>query len=207
MSQNISTRELGRRVGITEAGLRQAERRGRIKREPDGTWNVDRVRRDLGERTCRPDVRHDIGGNEHAAWQTSGPNTESRSISVRELARTIGTSHTLLQKAERNGRIKREPDGTWNIDRVRQGLAVKLPPSGGRPRKAAATPPWATTPRQVAPPATKIIGPARAIYDELEQARHALSRAAQLVARHYPDILRLDAARDAAIAAQERPEA
>lgn len=46
--------------------------------------------------------------------------------------------------------------------------------------------------------------PARSIHAELEVARRALERAARQMAALYPEVLRIDAARDAAIAAQER---
>lgn len=42
--------------------------------------------------------------------------------SARELARRIGISHTAIQKAERAGRIAREPDGTWDVDKARRHL-------------------------------------------------------------------------------------
>jgi hypothetical protein len=44
-----STREAARRIGITETALRKAEGSGRITREPDGTWDVDKTRRRLVE--------------------------------------------------------------------------------------------------------------------------------------------------------------
>lgn len=46
--------------------------------------------------------------------------------------------------------------------------------------------------------------PALSIHAELEVARRALVRAARQMAALYPEVLRIDAARDAAIAAQER---
>jgi hypothetical protein len=44
-----STREAARRIGITETALRKAEGSGRIAREPDGTWDIDKTRRRLVE--------------------------------------------------------------------------------------------------------------------------------------------------------------
>jgi hypothetical protein len=44
-----STREAARRIGVTETALRKAEAIGRIGREPDGQWDVDRTRRRLVE--------------------------------------------------------------------------------------------------------------------------------------------------------------
>jgi hypothetical protein len=44
-----STREAARRIGVTETALRKAEARGRIVREPDGQWDVDKTRRRMVE--------------------------------------------------------------------------------------------------------------------------------------------------------------
>jgi hypothetical protein len=44
-----STREAARRIGVSEAALRKAEGSGRIAREPDGRWDVDKTRRRLVE--------------------------------------------------------------------------------------------------------------------------------------------------------------
>jgi hypothetical protein len=45
-----------------------------------------------------------------------------RTASARELAQRIGISHTAIQKAERIGRIAREPDGTWDVAKARRHL-------------------------------------------------------------------------------------
>ena len=44
-----STREVARRIGITETALRKAEGTGRIARELDGSWDVEKTRRRLVE--------------------------------------------------------------------------------------------------------------------------------------------------------------
>ncbi len=38
-----STRELARRIGVTETALRKAEAKGRIKRKPDRQWAVEKT--------------------------------------------------------------------------------------------------------------------------------------------------------------------
>ncbi len=48
--------------------------------------------------------------------------------SAREVARRLGVSHTAIQKAERAGRILREPDGRWDIDRVRRDMTETAAP-------------------------------------------------------------------------------
>jgi hypothetical protein len=44
-----STREAARRIGVSETALRKAESTGRIAREPDGQWDIDKTRRRLVE--------------------------------------------------------------------------------------------------------------------------------------------------------------
>jgi hypothetical protein len=51
-----------------------------------------------------------------------------RITSERELARRIGISHTAIQKAEAAGRIAREPDGTWDIEKTRRRLIETADP-------------------------------------------------------------------------------
>ena len=42
--------------------------------------------------------------------------------STREAARRLGVSDTTMHKAERTGRITREPDGRWDIAKTRARL-------------------------------------------------------------------------------------
>ena len=44
-----STREAARRIGLSDTAMHKAERSGRIAREPDGQWDVDKTRRSLSE--------------------------------------------------------------------------------------------------------------------------------------------------------------
>ena len=46
-----------------------------------------------------------------------------RTSSNRELARHIGVSETAVRRAEKAGRIKREPDGAWDLARVKAAWA------------------------------------------------------------------------------------
>ena len=45
--------------------------------------------------------------------------------SAREIARQLGISHTAIQKAERAGRITREPNGAWDIEKVCQHIMAR----------------------------------------------------------------------------------
>ncbi len=51
-----------------------------------------------------------------------------RTNSARELARRLGISHTAIQRAERAGRISREPDGAWDVAKVRQDMLASATP-------------------------------------------------------------------------------
>ena len=71
-----------------------------------------------------------------------------RTASARELARRIGISHTAIQKAERTGRIAREPDGTWDVDKARRHLTeTALPGRSPLAPPAEASPWWLMVPK------------------------------------------------------------
>jgi hypothetical protein len=63
-----------------------------------------------------------------------------RATSAREVARRLGLSHTAIQKAERVGRIAREPDGSWDVSRVRRDMT-----ESARPGRSPLAPPMETT--------------------------------------------------------------
>ena len=44
-----STREAARRLGVSDTAIHKAERAGRIAREADGQWDIDKTRRRLTE--------------------------------------------------------------------------------------------------------------------------------------------------------------
>ena len=60
--------------------------------------------------------------------------------SARDVARRLGLSHTAIQKAELVGRISREADGSWDVERVRRDLIASAVPG----RSPLATPGDAT---------------------------------------------------------------
>lgn len=89
-----STREAARRIGVTEAALRKAATTGRIVREADGQWDVEKTRRRLIE-TADP-VRSPLAG------MPTGPSTPG-SIGTRTGAGSSlsdGTPFARLKVAE-----------------------------------------------------------------------------------------------------------
>jgi hypothetical protein len=57
---------------------------------------------------------------------------DERTTSNRELARRIGVSETAVRRAERAGRIRREPDGSWDLTKVQAAWSSNTDPSQQR---------------------------------------------------------------------------
>jgi hypothetical protein len=60
-----------------------------------------------------------------------------RVISNRELARQLGVSETAVRRAEKAGRIKREPDGSWDPARVEAAWSENTDQAQQRPKPSA----------------------------------------------------------------------
>jgi hypothetical protein len=71
--------------------------------------------------------------------------------SQREVARRLGISHTMVQKAVRSGRITPEPDGRWDVAKVRAQLASTADPAR-KTATMAAPPTFPPSPRPAAKP-------------------------------------------------------
>ena len=56
-----------------------------------------------------------------------------RTTSNRELARQLEVSETAVRRAERAGRIVREPDGVWDLPKVKAAWAGNTDPAQQRP--------------------------------------------------------------------------
>jgi hypothetical protein len=64
---------------------------------------------------------------------------DARTSSNRELARQLGVSETAVRRAEKAGRIKREPDGGWDLARVKAAWASNTDQVQQRPKPGAGT--------------------------------------------------------------------
>jgi hypothetical protein len=59
-----------------------------------------------------------------------------RVTSNRELARQLGVSETAVRRAEKTGRIRREPDGSWNPAKVKAAWSDNTDPTQQRPARS-----------------------------------------------------------------------
>jgi hypothetical protein len=103
-----STREAARRIGITETALRKAEAAGRISREPDGQWDIDKTRRALTE-TADP-ARSPLAGSANA------DGTPFARLKVAQLALKVEAQRLALDLRKRRLIDVAEADAT--IDQI-----------------------------------------------------------------------------------------
>jgi hypothetical protein len=61
-----SNRELARRLGASETAVRRAEKAGRIEREPDGSWDLTKVRAAWSDNTDQAQQRPGPSGSSTA---------------------------------------------------------------------------------------------------------------------------------------------
>ncbi|HEX6142285.1 MAG TPA: elements of external origin [Geminicoccaceae bacterium] len=80
--RTTSNRELARQIGVSETAVRRAEKRGRIRREPDGSWDLGRVQAAWSGNTDRSQQRR-----QHRAVK---PVPEAAVGAVRETLREHG---------------------------------------------------------------------------------------------------------------------
>ena len=93
MDQTVSNRGLARRLGVSETAVRRAEKAGRIRREPDGAWDLAKVglawagNTDPGQQRGEPSARN---GSRRAPWRAVKPVPEAAIGAVRDTLREHG---------------------------------------------------------------------------------------------------------------------
>ena len=91
-----STRELARRIGVTETALRKAAGNGRIAREPDGQWDVEKTRRRMVE-TADP-IRSPLAQGGGSSTSMSPDATPFARLKVAELALKVEARRMALDE-------------------------------------------------------------------------------------------------------------
>ena len=127
-----STREAARRIGVSDTAIHKAERAGRIAREPDGQWDIDKTRRRLTE-TADP-TRSPLAARE------SAEGTPFARLKVAQLALKVEaqrlsldeTKRRLLDVTEANAALDAADGGTGQTLLA----AAHRPTSGGDARAA-----------------------------------------------------------------------
>jgi hypothetical protein len=114
--RTTSNRALARHIGVSETAVRRAEKAGRIRREPDGAWDLARVKALWARNTDRAQQRR-----QHGAMK---PVPEAALGAVRETLREHGepvaagamtfmqarTANEVLKAKERRVRLQRLKD-------------------------------------------------------------------------------------------------
>ncbi|MCX7384012.1 MAG: hypothetical protein NT133_21920 [Alphaproteobacteria bacterium] len=108
-----STREAARRIGVTDTALRKAVANGRIAREPDGQWDVEKTRRRMVE-TADP-VRSPLAGG-GAGGAMSGDATPYARLKVAQLALKVEAQRMALD--EDKGRLLDAQTANAAIDEI-----------------------------------------------------------------------------------------
>src|ERR671918_2792315 len=98
-----------------------------------------------------------------------------RAASNRELARQLGVSETAVRRAEKAGRIVREPDGGWDLAIVRAAWAGNTDPAQQRGEPGAGDKPRRVARRTVKPVPEAALG---AVHDTLREHGEPVSTGA-----------------------------
>ena len=120
-----STREAARRLGVSDTAIHKAERAGRIAREPDGQWDIDKTRRRLVE-TADP-VRSPLA-NGAGAEGTPFARLKVAQLALKVEAQRLSLDETkrrLVDVTEANAALEAEP-ALVNSDAEGAGWFFKL---------------------------------------------------------------------------------
>jgi hypothetical protein len=85
-----SNRELARRLGVSETAVRRAERAGRIRREPDGSWDLAKVTAAWAGNTDHAQQRPALVGRPAVKRRSLKPVPEAALGAVRDTLREHG---------------------------------------------------------------------------------------------------------------------
>jgi hypothetical protein len=85
-----SNRELARQLGVSETAVRRAEKAGRIKREPDGSWDPAKVEAAWSDNTDQAQQRPRQSGGRTGKHRPLKPVPEAALGAVRDTLREHG---------------------------------------------------------------------------------------------------------------------
>jgi hypothetical protein len=116
-----SNRELARQLGVSETAVRRAEKAGRVKREPDGSWDLTKVRAAWSDNTDQAQQRPGPSGSSTGGRRALKPVPDAAVGAVRDTLREHGeqvsagamtfmqarTANEVLKAQERRLRLQR----------------------------------------------------------------------------------------------------
>jgi hypothetical protein len=85
-----SNRELARQLGVSETAVRRAEKAGRIRREPDGSWDLAKVKAEWANNTDHAQQRPARSSRTTGRQRTMKPVPDTAVGAVRETLREHG---------------------------------------------------------------------------------------------------------------------
>jgi hypothetical protein len=85
-----SNRELARQLAVSETAVRRAEKAGRIRREPDGSWEAAKVKAAWSDNTDQAQQRPARSGGQTGKHRTLKPVPEAALGAVRDTLREHG---------------------------------------------------------------------------------------------------------------------
>jgi hypothetical protein len=123
-----SNRELARQLGVSETAVRRAEKAGRIARDPDGSWDLARVKAAWSDNTNQAQQRPAQSGGRTGKHRALKPVPEAALGAVRDTLREHGepiaagamtfiqarTANEVLKAQERRVRLQRMR-ANWSI--------------------------------------------------------------------------------------------
>jgi hypothetical protein len=121
MDRTASNRGLARQLGLSETAVRRAEKAGRIKREPDGSWDPAKVKAAWSDNTDPAQQRPARSGRSAVKRRAVKPVPEAALGAVRDTLREHGepiaagtmtfmqarTANEVLKAQERRVRLQR----------------------------------------------------------------------------------------------------
>ena len=90
MDRTASNRELARQLGVSETAVRRAEKAGRIRREPDGSWDPAKVKAAWSDNTDQAQQRPARSGRPAVERRALKPVPEVALGAVRDTLREHG---------------------------------------------------------------------------------------------------------------------
>ncbi|MBF0153241.1 MAG: elements of external origin [Magnetococcales bacterium] len=118
---NKSTRELARRLGVSDTAVHKAEKAGRIQREPDGSWNLEKVRAQWNSNTDTAKQRSGRDGMKPVLTAAVGTVKET----LREGDQSLGTSGTTYMQARTADMVMRAQRHKIELEQLKESLVSK----------------------------------------------------------------------------------